>query len=197
LAAFLEDISIQRKGGLFYTSGYRKLVVAAELVYVLIGAGLSVLATTIFGEVIAGIVLFSLVLLFAMLLWAPFQALLWFFGRESRQSVDITREGVLETVDGRQKSFIPWSGVTDIELNATVVAGASLRIKSNFSEISISNVDLVITETNTIQQMNNLLRQAGPMRELAAQVMARAPGCTRQTARSTIARPLPIAGSAG
>lgn len=174
----MEDISIQRKGGLLYTSGYRKLVLAAELVYVLIGAGLSVLATTIFGEVIAGIVLFSLVVLFAILLWAPYQALLWFFGREARQSVDITQEGVLETVDGRQKSFIPWTGVTSIELNATVVAGASLRIKSNFSEISISNVDLVITETNTIRQMNNLLRQAGPMRELAAEVMARAPGAS-------------------
>ncbi|HEY6332906.1 MAG TPA: hypothetical protein VI756_26510, partial [Blastocatellia bacterium] len=103
---------------------------------------------------------------------------LWFFRRESRQSVDITHEGVLETVEGRQKSFIPWTGVTHIELNATVVAGATLRIKSNFSEISISNVDLVITETSTIRQMNNLLRQAGPMKDLAAEVMMRAPGAS-------------------
>jgi hypothetical protein len=171
----LKNISIKRRGGFIYTSGYRKLVVAAESVYVLLGAGLSVLAISIFSTFIAGIVLFSLVLIFVVLIWVLYQSMLWFFRREARQSVEITDEGVLETVDGRQRSFIPWGGVIEIQLNATVVAGASLAIKGSFSEISISNLDLVITAPNSIREMNAVLRQAGPMKELLEEVLARAP----------------------
>ena len=166
---------INRRGGLIYASGYKKLVIVAELVYILLGAGLSVLAASVFDTVIAGIVLGLVVLLFVALIWILYQAMLWFFRREARQSVELTNEGVLETADGRQTSFIPWEGMIEIELNATVIAGASLRIKGNFSDISISNLDLVITEPNGIRQMNALLRQAGPMKELLQVVRARAP----------------------
>lgn len=171
----LKEISIKRRGGLLYASGYRKLVVAAEVIYGLLGAGLSVLAIAVFDTIVAGIVLFSLVLLFMLVIGGLYQGMLWFFGREAKQSVDITDAGIVEIFSGRQHSFIPWEGVTEIELNATVVAGASLRIKSSFSEISISNLDLVITAPNSIREMNAILRQAGPMKELLTEVRARAP----------------------
>jgi hypothetical protein len=174
----LKNVTINRRGSLIYASSYRRLVIGAEIVYTLLGAGLSVLAMAVFGTLIAGVILFSLVLLFVLLIAFAYRGVLWFFRREARQSIEITDEGILELFDERQRSFIPWEGVVEIELDATVVAGATLRVKSNFSEISISNLDLVITAPRGIREMNALLGQAGPMKELLAEVRKRAPNAT-------------------
>jgi hypothetical protein len=171
----LKNVTINRRGSLIYANGYRRLVVAAEIVYALLGAGLSVLAIAVFGTLIAGVILFSLVLLFVLSVAGAYRAILWFFRREARQSIEITDEGILELFDQRQRSFIPWEGVAEIELDATVVAGATLRIKGSFSEISISNLDLVITVPKPIREMNALLGQGGPMKELLADVRRHAP----------------------
>jgi hypothetical protein len=171
----MQTRSIERKGSLLYTRAYRNLAAALTVVYLLIGAILALLAAQRLGGILAGAILFMLVCGFVAAMWLFYCSLLWIFARESKQTVEISQEGVREMRDGREDAFIPWEGVKEIELAATVVAGASLRVKGNFSEISISNVDLMITSPMSLMEMHRAVGQTRRMRELLDLLRSAAP----------------------
>lgn len=182
----MQTRSIDRKGSLLYTKAYRKLAVALTMVYLVIGAALAFLAFQRLGGLLAGLILFLLVCGFVAAMWLFYLSLLWIFSRESQESVEVSAEGVREMRNGRELAFIPWEGVIEIELAATVVAGASLRVKSNFSEISISNVDLTITHPMSLLEMHRAVGQTRRMRELLEVLKAAAP--TAQMRMNRLAR---------
>jgi hypothetical protein len=171
----LERLSVRRNGSYLYTRAYKKLVLLAEAAYTVLGVGLALIAANALDSWLAGALLLAAVLIIVGIIWLGYRAILWVFRRESRQSIDITDEGILEIVDGRERSFVPWAGVTEIELDATVLAGGTLRVRGSFSEIAISNMDLVITEEMTLREMNAAIGQLGPMRQLLAELKSRAP----------------------
>ena len=171
----MKRLSIQRQGSYLYASGYRKLVIWAEVVYIVLGAGLAVLASVLLDSILAGAGVFALALGIVACVWLGYQAILWFFKRESTESVEISDAGIVETRRGREHTFIPWDGVMEIEVDATVVAGGSLTVKGNFSRITLSNMDMVITQPAPIRQMHAALEQGRPMREMLAELSRRAP----------------------
>ena len=171
----MEKIEIERRGSLLYTQSYRGVVVALTLVYAALGAPIALVGARVFDSLLAGTIIFALVLGMIALMWMVYGAILWIFARESRQGVEINQEGVRETHDGREHAFIPWAGIKEIELAATLVAGASLRVKGNFSEIAISNVDLAIARPMKIRDMHKALGQSTRMRELLAALRTAAP----------------------
>jgi len=171
----VERLSVQRQGSYLYTRACRKLVLAAEVVYVVLGATLALIAANALDTWLAGGLLLGAMLVIVGLIWLGYTTVLWVFKRESRQSITITPEGILELQDGRERSFIPWVGVSEIEVDATVLAGGTLRVRGNFSEIAISNMDLVIREEMSLREMHSAIGQLGPMRELLAELKSRAP----------------------
>jgi hypothetical protein len=48
-------------------------------------------------------------------------------------------------------------------------------VKGNFSRITLSNMDMVITQPAPIRQMHAALEQGRPMREMLAELSRRAP----------------------
>jgi hypothetical protein len=174
----LERLSVKRNGSYLYARAYAKLVLVAEAAYAALGAGLAIIAANALDSWLAGALLMAGLLIIVALIWIAYRAILWVFRRESRQSIDITDEGIFELLDGRERSFIPWGRVAEVELDATVLAGGTLRVRGNFSEIAISNMDLVIKEPMTLREMNAAMGQLGPMRQLLAELKARAPQAT-------------------
>ncbi|HWP43744.1 MAG TPA: hypothetical protein VNO14_10945, partial [Blastocatellia bacterium] len=136
---------------------------------------LAYMGTALFDSWLAGLIAFGFVTLTIAALWAGYLAILWVFAREALQSVEIGDEGIRERRAGREFQFIPWAGVKEIEIAATIIAGASLRVKGNFSEISISNVDLMITGPMGIREMHRAFRQTSRLRELFEKIKLSAP----------------------
>ena len=174
----MERLSVKRNGSYLYARAYAKLVLVAEAAYAALGAGLAIIAANALDSWLAGALLMAGLLIIVALIWIAYRAILWVFRRESRQSIDITDEGIFELLDRRERSFIPWGRVAEVELDATVLAGGTLRVRGNFSEIAISNMDLVIKEPMTLREMNAAMGQLGPMRQLLAELKARAPQAT-------------------
>ncbi len=166
---------IKRSGSYFYTRAYRKLVVALTTVYATSGVILAELGAYISNRALVGIIILAFVTALISLMWLVYGAILWIFAREARQTVELTREGIRETHNGREHAFIPWTGVTEIEVAATIIAGASLRVKGMFSEITISNVDLEITGPCKIREMHKAMGRTGRMRELLGELKTSAP----------------------
>ena len=166
----MQKVLIQRRGSLLYTRAYRKLAVVLTLIYLLIGAVLAVGAVYAFAHILAGVILFLVIGGFVVAMWAVYITVLRVFAREARQTVEIGGEGVREIRDGREYAFIPWDGVKELELAATIVAGATLRVKGSFSEISISNVDLTLTGPMSLREMHRAVGQTSQMRELLDRV---------------------------
>lgn len=171
----METISIRRQGSYLYAKAYRRLVIGGEIAYLVLGAGLGALAAIIFDSAPIGAVVSSLILLNVAMIWALYSLLLWFFKRESRQVIEITNSGIVEIIDGRKRRFVPWAAVTQIEFNATVLAGASIRIRGHFIDITISNQDIVITEPLGIRETHTRLGQIGEIRDLFAEIRTLAP----------------------
>ena len=171
----MERVLIQREGSLYYTRAYRRLVAIASLVYLVAGTVAAVVGANKLDRLLAGAVLMGLVVAQILTVWLVYAIVLWVFKREALQSVEITGEGIRETRNGREHAFLPWSGVKQIEIDATIVAGASLRIKGNFSEISISNVDLVITRRQKIAEMHRALGETSNLQKLLEKLKTAAP----------------------
>jgi hypothetical protein len=171
----MREAVIQRRGSLLYVMAYRKHVVALTVAYALIGVALAAMAAARFESLLIGGLVFVFVAGLCVSLWAAFLCLLWFFKRESEQAVEINEAGVRETFRGRELAFVPWAGVKEIEVAATIVAGASLRVKGNFSEIAISNVDLAITRPMSIGEMHAALARTDGLRAALHCLKAGAP----------------------
>jgi hypothetical protein len=187
----MQKVLIQRKGSLLYTRAYRKLAVVLTLIYLLIGAVLALAAVYAFSHILAGVILFMIVGAVVAAMWLAYVMLLRVFAREARQMIEVGGEGVREVRDGREYAFIPWDGVKELELAATIVAGATLRVKGQFSEISISNVDLTLTAPMTLREMHKAVGQTSQMRELLDTIKgaaAGAPLCMNKLARRRLSK---------
>jgi hypothetical protein len=84
-------------------------------------------------------------------------------------------DGIRETYKGRERKFIPWEGVREIELNADLTGGANLRVRGNFSDIGVSNVDLVITRPLGLREMHRALGRSGEIFKLFSNLRTAAP----------------------
>jgi hypothetical protein len=172
---FVDDILIHRRGSHLYAMAYKKLVVAMTVFYAVAGIATAIAGLLILGSTIAAIFILGLVGLTTLMVWAGYWVILRVFSREGRQAIEITSEGVREKSQGREAAFIPWAGVKEVEIAATIVAGASLRVKGNFAEIAISNVDLMIEEKMSLREMHRAVGQTHQMRRLLDQLKAAAP----------------------
>jgi hypothetical protein len=171
----MEKVLIQREGSLFYAQAYRRIVALASLVYLVLGSAVAIIGANRLENALAGAALVGLVIAQIAAVWLVYMIVLWVFKREAGQTVEITSEGIRETRNGKEYVFLPWSGVKQIEIAATIVAGASLRVKGSFSEISISNVDLVITRRQRIAEMHRSLGETSRMQKLLEVLKGGAP----------------------
>lgn len=171
----LEHLSIHRRGSLIYARAYRNLVALLALLYLFAGAVLALIAARVFNTVLAGLTVFGLVLAVVATMWLFYRGVIWVFEREARQSIDLTPEGIREMQGERERDFIPWDGVREIEIAATLMAGGSVRVRGNFSEIAVSNVDLVITGPMPLREMHRAMGRMQPLLDLLAELRRRAP----------------------
>ncbi|MEW6211312.1 MAG: hypothetical protein AB1631_23305 [Acidobacteriota bacterium] len=181
-------MTIQRRGSFLYARAWRTRVLLLALACAGAGAGAALVVHNRFDSLIATLIIGSLTLAFVCSILAAYRVTVWVFSREARQSVEITNEGIRETRDGRERSFIPWAGVREIEVASTFPAGANIRIKSDFSEIAFSNVDLVVTPEMNLRQMHASLGETRPLGELLDGLRARAPQA--EVSRKGLARRL-------
>lgn len=166
---------IRRMGSYFYARAYVWLVVSLTLIYALMAAALTVFVLREIQNFERALLLAALASLPVFMLWVTYGLILLAFRREGRYAIEICSEGIKETREGREHQFIPWAGVNEIELDATVIAGATLRLRGKFSEIVIPNVDIVITGPMGIRRMHREMGQLNYMRTLFTDVTAAAP----------------------
>jgi hypothetical protein len=171
----LERTTIQRRASYLYARAYFKIVVGLTFVYSALGIALGIISELTIDNLLAGILIASLAVAPVITMWLVYLLILWVFKLESRTAVEISPEGIREMRNSRERAFIPWAGVKEIELVATVIAGASLRVKGAFSEITISNIDLVLTEPLSIPEMHRALGKTGEIKNLFAELKAAAP----------------------
>lgn len=188
----MRQVSIQRQGSFLYAKAWRNPLFLLTLSCAAAGAGAAFLVLRRFDSPMLAIIIGLLTLLFVCSILTAYRVAVWVFGREARQVVEINSEGIREKRDGRERSFIPWAGVREIEVASTFPAGASIRVKSDFSEIAFSNVDLVVTHKMTLRQMHASLGETEPMRELLAGLQEKAPQA--QVSRKGLARRLKKSG---
>jgi hypothetical protein len=171
----LERITIQRRASYIYARAYLKLVVILTLIYATLGAALGVISELTLDSMLAVILILSLGVAPIVSLWLVYLLVLWVLKRESRNAVEISADGIRGVRDSRERAFIPWAGVKEIELAATVIAGASLRVKGAFSEITISNIDMVITHPTSIREMHRALGKTKELGNLFMKLKTTAP----------------------
>jgi len=171
----LEQVSIKRQGSYFYTRAYWKVVLLLTLIYGGMGAVLAIITESDLEDVLEQIIFPILAFIPVLMMWTVYAVMLWAFKREAASGVELSSDGIRDTYKGRERRFIPWAGVREIELDADVIGGTSLRLKGNFSEISISNVDLVITRPMSLLEMHREFGKTSEIRKLFAAMKAAAP----------------------
>jgi hypothetical protein len=174
-------VTIKRRGSFLYARAYLKIVVIITFVYAAAGIALAIISARMLDSRLAGIGALALMTGLILMTWVVYLIVLWAFAREARQSVEVGPEGIREIHAGREKKFIPWEGVSEIEVAATLVAGASIRVKGRFSEIAISNVDIVITRPMTISAMHVAMGQTKSIRDLLKEMRAATPNAALKT----------------
>jgi hypothetical protein len=152
-----------------------KFVAALTVLYAALGVGLAVISEVTIQSLPTGLLILGLTLAPVAALWSVYLIALRIFRLESRRTVELVAEGLRETRDGRELKFMPWAGVKEVELDATIGAGATLRVKGAFTEIVISNIDLVIDAPMTIRDMHRAMGGMGRMRTVFARLKASAP----------------------
>src|SRR5215510_2036229 len=160
----LERVLIKRQGSYLYAKSFAIIVMLLTFVYGGLGAVLAIITESDLEDVLEQIIFPILAFIPVLMMWTVYTIMLWAFKREAASGVEMSSDGVRETYKGRERRFIPWAGVREIELDADVIGGTSLRLKGNFSEISISNVDLVITRPMSLIEMH---REFGKTSEIS------------------------------
>lgn len=185
-SAVLESFNIKRQGSYFYTRSYWQVVLLLTVIYGGLGAVLAILTESDLEDVLEEIIFPILAFIPVLLMWTTYVLMLAAFKRDAKSEVEIGADGIRETFKGRERQFIPWAGVREIELDADWLGGATLRARGNFSEIAISNVDLVITRPMRLWEMHSALghsreiarlflrmKEAAPQSELKMNALAR------------------------
>lgn len=157
----MEAVTIKRQGSYFYTRSYWQVVLLLTVVYGGMGAVLAIVTESDLDDVLEEIIYPILAFIPVLLMWLTYALMLVAFKRDASTAVEVSRDGVRETFKGRERQFIPWAGVREIELDADWLGGATLRARGNFSEIAISNVDLVVTHPMHLWEMHRALGRTG------------------------------------
>ncbi|MGA9767617.1 MAG: hypothetical protein WBV94_01145 [Blastocatellia bacterium] len=171
----MERVSIRRQGSYFYARAYWKVVLFLTLIYGGMGAVLALVTESDLEDVLEVILFPILAFIPVLMMWLVYALMLWAFKREAGSGIEMSADGIREIYKERERMFIPWAGVREVELDADLIGGTSLRVKGNFSEISISNVDLVITQPMSLFAMHRALGQTGEIRKLFAELKSAAP----------------------
>jgi len=171
----LEAVSIKRQGSYFYTRAYWQVVLFLTLLYGGMGAVLAILTESDLDDVLDQIIFPILAFIPVLMMWSFYGVMLWAFKREAETSIEVAAEGIRETYKGRERKFIPWEGVREIELNADLTGGANVRARGNFSAIAVSNVDLVISRPMGLREMHRALGRTGEIFKLFSNLRAAAP----------------------
>jgi len=171
----LERIVIKRQGSYLYARSFAVIVFALTLVYGGMGAVLAILTESDLEDVLDQMIFPILAFIPVLMMWLGYVALLVAFKREANSAIELTEEGIRETRANRERKFIPWAGVREIEMAADLFGGMSLKAKGAFSEIAISNVDLEITHPMNLAKMHRALTGTNRMRELFEKLKAAAP----------------------
>jgi hypothetical protein len=171
----LERVSIRRQGSYFYARAYWKVVLFLTLVYGGMGAVLAIVTESGLEDVLEEIIFPILAFIPVLMMWSVYALMLWAFKREAESGIELSDDGIRETYKERERRFIPWAGVLEIELDADLLGGTSLRVKGKFSEIAISNIDLVITHPRSLREMHRALGQTIETHKLFVKLKAAAP----------------------
>ena len=171
----MEAVTIKRQGSYFYTRSYWQVVLLLTVIYGGMGAVLAILTESDLEDVLEEIIFPILAFIPVLLMWLVYTLMLVAFKRDANTAVEVSREGIRETYKGRERQFIPWAGVREIELDADWLGGATLRARGNFSAIAISNVDLVITRPMHLWEMHRALGRTGEIVSLFIRFKEAAP----------------------
>ena len=171
----MEAVIVKRRGSYFYTRSYWVVVLLLTIIYGGMGAVLAILTESDLEDVLEEIIFPILAFIPVLMMWLTYGLMLVAFKRDAKTAVEVSREGIRETYKGRERQFIPWAGVREIELDADWLGGATLRARGKFSEIAISNVDVAITRPMRLWEMHRALGQAGELVGLFLRMKEAAP----------------------
>jgi hypothetical protein len=177
----LEAVSIKKQGSYFYTKAYWQVVLVLTLVYGGMGAVLAILTESDLEDVLDQIIFPIMAFVPVLMMWSFYAVMLWAFKREAETAIEVSDDGIRETCKGSERRFIPWDGVREIELNADLIGGMSLKVKGAFSEIAISNVDLEITRPMSFAKMHRAMSRASEMLKLSGKLKSAAPQAVLRT----------------
>lgn len=169
---------IKRQGSYLYARSFAIIVMFLTVVYGGLGAVLAILTESDLEDVLEEIIFPILAFLPVLMMWLGYTAMLWAFKREAGHSIEIGDDGIRETRGDREHRFIPWAGVRELEMDADLFGGMSLKAKGAFSEISISNLDLEVTRPMNLAKMHRALSRADEIKKLFAQLQSAAPQAT-------------------
>ena len=171
----MEHTLIKRQGSYLYARSFSVVVFMLTVIYGGMGAVLAIITESDLDDVLEEIIFPILAFIPVLMMWLGYTAMLWAFKREAGYAIELNEEGIRETRRYREHRFIPWTGVREVEMAADLFGGMSLKAKSAFSEISISNVDLEITHRMSIFKMHRALTRTNRMRKLFGELRAAAP----------------------
>ncbi|MFY9570095.1 MAG: hypothetical protein WAV20_01675 [Blastocatellia bacterium] len=171
----MDRILIKRQGSYLYARSFGIVVMSLTVLYGGMGAALAIITESDLDDVLDEIIFPILALIPVLMMWLGYGAMLWAFKREASHTIELNEEGLRESRAGRERRFIPWARVREIEVAADLFGGMSLKVKGAFSEIAISNVDLEITNTMSIAKMHRALSRASAMSKLLGKLRTAAP----------------------
>jgi hypothetical protein len=174
----LERTLIKRQGSYLYARAFAVVVILLTVVYGGLGAVLAILTESDLEDVLDQIIFPILAFLPVLMMWLGYAGMLLAFKREASYAIELGDDGIRETRAGREHRFIPWAGVREIEMDADFFGGMSLKAKSAFSEIAISNLDLEVTRPMNLAKMHRALSSADEIRHLLGKLKAAAPQAT-------------------
>jgi len=174
----LEETVIKRQGSYLYARSFAVIVMLLTVVYGGLGAVLAILTESDLEDVLDEIIFPILAFLPVLMMWLGYAGMLWAFKREASYAIELRDDGIRETRAGREHRFIPWAGVREIQMDADLFGGISLKAKSAFSEISISNLDLEVTRPMNLAKMHRALSRADEIKKLFNKLKAAAPQAT-------------------
>ena len=166
---------IKRQGSYLYARAFAIIVMLLTVVYGGLGAVLAILTESDLEDVLQEIIFPILAFLPVLMMWLGYAGMLWAFKREAGYAIELGDDGIRETRSGREHRFIPWPGVREIEMDADLFGGISLKAKGAFSEISISNLDLEVTRPMNLARMHRALSRADEITKLFGKLKASAP----------------------
>ena len=166
---------IKRQGSYLYARSLVIVVLLLTLIYGGLGAVLAIITESDLDDVLDEVIFPILAFIPVLMMWLGYAGMLWAFKREAGYAIELGDDGIRETRAGREHRFIPWTGVREIEMDADLFGGMSLKAKSAFSEIAISNLDLEVTHPMGITKMHRALSRPNEIAMLFGKLKAAAP----------------------